>query len=127
MRTLTNQKKLAMTTVHTTKKNQLDDIPLQANNLERGGAGIAETATRPKRPARPVRPMRPEVAPRRSTRDQHKPDWYTSGEYMMGAAVSNRDPEWVAKANYLRSFLDNPDTTMQQKLIDALINVITQQ
>ncbi len=93
-----------------------DDIFFQDDILNGGGDGTAEEAATP-------REVTPVVAPRRPTRTRKQPDWMTSGEYVMGIS-SDEAPEWVSKANFLRSIAGEASGHMHDKLIDALINVI---
>ncbi len=94
----------------------VDENSFQNDNLDEAGADIEEPSVRPR--------VVPTPTPRRSARASKKPDWMTSGEFVM-AATSSEIPEWVAKANFIKSISENVPVAMQGKVLDALLSVMT--
>ncbi len=92
------------------------DVSFQNDNLNRGGADMEEPSVRPR--------VAPTPVPRRSGRATIQPEWMTSGEYVM-AATSSETPEWVAKANFIKSISESVPVSMQAKILDALIHVMS--
>lgn len=61
--------------------------------------------------------------PPRPRRERKKPEWMTSGEYVMSHRVL---PEWEKKANYLKSLLSSShlNSRAKEKISDRLLSII---
>ncbi|XP_067670212.1 uncharacterized protein [Haliotis asinina] len=68
-------------------------------------------------------PVQPEPRPRRSVRDRRPPSWMSRGEFALSAVTQ---PDWLARANYLSSLIEEGVLEGQPKrLSDALLDLVT--